>query len=468
MPRSRQTSSTAISTAVADRGDPTLPVLLEYQLPSTAIVNAPVPRMARGITWMVSSMVLACGIAMSVIKVDKVVTAQGKVVARAATIVVQPLETSIVRSIEVREGETVRAGQVLARLDPTFAAADLEALKSQVSAFSAQAGRMQAEMENKPFAYTGSDPHLALQAAIYAQRQSEYSFKLEGYRQKADSMSAQVARSRSDTVGYQDRLGLAVRLEQMRTELDRLGVGSKLNTLAAMDSRTEMQRNLDSVQQAGNAAQRDLAALIAERNGYIQSWHTDVAEKLAEATAKLSDARESFNKAQLRRQLVELRADQDATVLTVGRVSVGSVLTAGQQFISLVPANAPLEIEANIPGNEDGYVHVGDTVAVKFDTFPYTQYGMAHGVVRIVSADSFSVQDEQRNPTGAVAMPQSSGVWYRARITLDRIDLHDTPPNFRLNPGMPVTADVLVGKRTVMAYFLGRAMPLVHEGMREP
>ena len=468
MPRSRQTSSTAISTAVADRGDPTLPVLLEYQLPSTAIINAPVPAMARGITWIVASMVLACGVAMSLIKVDKVVTAQGKVVARAATIVVQPLETSIVRSIEVREGETVRAGQVLARLDPTFAAADLEALKIQVSAFSAQVERMRAEREDKPFAYTGSDPHLALQAAIHAQRQSEYGFKLEGYRQKSESLSAQVARARSDTAGYQERVSYALQLEQMRKELATQGVGSKLNTLAAMDSRSEMQRNLESVQQVGNAAQRDLAALIAERNGYIQSWHTDIAEKLAEATAKLSDARESFNKAQLRRQLVELRADQDATVLTVGKVSVGSVLTAGQQFISLVPANAPLEIEANIPGNEDGYVHVGDQVAVKFDTFPYTQYGMAHGIVRIVSADSFSAQDEQRNPTGAVAMPQSSGVWYRARITLDRIDLHDTPPNFRLNPGMPVTADVLVGKRTVMAYFLGRAMPLVHEGMREP
>ena len=246
MPRSPQISSTAISTAVVDRGDPTLPVILEYQSPSTAIVNAPVPRMARGVTWMVSSMVFACFAAMAIIKVDKVVTAQGKVIARAATIVVQPLETAIVRSIEVREGETVRAGQVLARLDPTFAAADLEALKSQVAAFSAQVARMQAEMENRPFTYVGSDPHLALQTAIYAQRQSEYNFKLEGYRQKADSLSAQVARARSDIVGYQERLSVAQRLEQMRNELDRQGVGSKLNTLSAMDTRAEMQRNLDS------------------------------------------------------------------------------------------------------------------------------------------------------------------------------------------------------------------------------
>jgi HlyD family secretion protein len=475
MPRLPQISSTAISTAVADRADPTLPVILEYQSPSTAIVNAPVPRIARGVSWTVGSMVLACFAAMAIVKVDKVVTAQGKVVARAPTIVVQPLETAIVRSIEVHEGETVRSGQILARLDPTFAAADLEALKSQVAAYSAQVGRMQAEIDGRPFNYTGSDPHLALEAAIYAQRMSEYNFKLEGYRQKADSLSAQIARSRSDIVGYQDRLNVAVNLEKMRNELDRLGVGSKLNTLQAQDSRAEMQRFLDSAEQAGNGAQRDLGAMIAEKNGYIQSWHADIAEKLAEAAAKLSDARESFNKAQLRRQLVELRADQDATVLTVGKVSVGSVLTAGQQFITLVPSNAPLEIEANIAGSEDGYVHVGDPVAVKFDTLPYTQYGMAHGVVRIISPDSFNAQDDQRNPSGAVPIPQSGSsgtaggtMWYRSRITLDQIGLHDTPEGFRLVPGMPVTADVLVGKRTVMAYFLGRAMPLVHEGMREP
>jgi hemolysin D len=475
MPRSPQTSSTAISTAVAGRGDAALPVILEYQSPSTAIVNAPVPRIARGVSWTVGTMVLACFAAMTIIKVDKVVTAQGKVIPRAPTMVIQPLETAIVRSIDVHEGEQVHAGQILARLDPTFAAADLEALKSQVAAYSAQVARLQSEMENRTFTYTGSDPHLALEAAIFAQRMAEYNYKLEGYRQKADSLSAQVAKSRSDIVGYRDRLNVAINLEKMRTELDRLGVGSKLNTLSAQDTRAEMQRNLDSVEQVGNSAQRDLAALIAERNGYIQSWHADVAEKLAEAAAKLSDARESFNKAQLRRQLVEMRAEQDATVLTIGRgISPGSVLTAGQQLITLVPANAPLEVEANIPGSEDGYVHVGDTVAVKFDTFPYTQFGMAHGVVRIVSPDSFNAQDEARNPSGAVPLPSpgatavGGSTWYRARVSLDDIKLHNTPPGFHLIPGMPVTADVLVGKRTVMAYFLGRALPMVSEGMREP
>ena len=161
--------------------------------------------------------------------------------------------------------------------------------------------------------------------------------------------------------------------------------------------------------------------MVAERDGYVQNWHADVSEKLADATGKLSDARESLNKAQLRRQLVELRADRDATVLTVAKVSVGSVLQSGQQFITLVPADAPLEVEANIAGRDDGFVHVGDPVAIKFDTFPFIQYGMAYGTVRTISADSFTAQDEQREPDrrGAGAEQQHRAVLSRAH--------HDRP-----------------------------------------
>jgi len=166
-----------------------------------------------------------------------------------------------------------------------------------------------------------------------------------------------------------------------------------------------------------------------------------------------------------------LRADHDATVLSIGKISIGSVVTAGQQMFSLAPSDAPLEVEINISGAENGYVHLQDPVAIKFETFPYAQYGMARGVVRVISPDSFTQQDEQRNPTGAVPIPQAggtSGVWYRARVSLDQVKLHGIPENFHLLPGMAVTADILVGKRSVMGYLFGKFAPLATEAMREP
>jgi HlyD family secretion protein len=153
----------------------------------------------------------------------------------------------------------------------------------------------------------------------------------------------------------------------------------------------------------------------------------------------------------------------------VAKVSVGSVLQSGQQFITLVPSDAPLEVEADISGRDDGFVHVGDDVALKFDTFPFMQYGMAYGTVRTISADSFTPQDEQRNPTSSVPLPGNmTDPYYRARIAIDRVALRGTPQGFRIAPGMPVTADIKVGKRTVLSYLLGRVLPVASEGMREP
>ncbi len=416
MQLSPRPSSKAIS-VVADRHDPTLPAILEFESPSSAITNAVMPRAARGIVWMVASMFAAAVAAMALIPIDKVVTAQGRVVSKAPTLVVQPLDAAIVRSIEVHDGESVHAGQILARLDPTLAVADVDALVAQVGTLQAQVSRLQAEAEGRPFTYAGLDANLLLQAAIFGQRQAEYHFKIENYVQKVNGLMSAIARARSDAAGYRNRLEVATSVEGMRRELERLQVGSKLNTLSAADNRAEMDRNMRSAEEMANSSQRDLAAMVAERDGYVQSWHADISDKLAEATGKLSDARESLNKAQLHRQMVELRADRDATVLTVAKVSVGSVLQPGQQFITLVPADAPLEVEANIAGRDDGFVHVGDSVAVKFDTFPYHQYGLAYGTVRIISADSFDCagRTAQSDRRGTAAEQQQRTLLPRAR-----------------------------------------------------
>jgi HlyD family secretion protein len=452
----------------AEAKDPTLPAILEFQWPSTAIVNAPMPRSAQRIVWMVASMVAVFVAAMALIPVDQVVTARGVVVAQSPTILVQPLETAIVRSIDVREGQHVQAGQVLARLDPTFATADFVALEAQVQSLDAQVARLQAETEGKPFTYSGADSNWSLQAAIYGHRKAQFDAKVENYAHRIDELSSVIARSNADAAGYRERLGFAQSIEQMRKELESKQAGSKLNTILSMDSRAEMARALNNAERTAEGAKRDQDALAAERDSYIRGWQADASQNLSETKGKASDAREQLNKAKLRRALVELRSETDAVVQSVAKVSVGSVMQSGQQFITLVPADAPLEVEANISGHDNGFVHDHDPVAIKFDTFPYSQYGLAEGMVRIVSPDSFTTQSEERNPTSHVPVPTTAEVFYRSRITIDRVALHDVPEGFRVIPGMPVTADIKVGKRTVLQYLLGLMMPVAKEGMREP
>jgi HlyD family secretion protein len=261
---------------------------------------------------------------------------------------------------------------------------------------------------------------------------------------------------------------VAQKIEGMRKELAAKQYDTALNSLLATDTRLQVQNGLVSAQNEAATGRKDLEAMKAERNAYIQSWNAQVSQTLADKMQNLRDAKENLNKASLRQKLVELRAERDAVVQSIAKVSVGSVLQSGEQFFTLVPVDAPLEIEANVLGQDNGFVHTGDPVSIKFDTFPYSQYGMAEGKVRTISPDSFSAQEEIRNPTSSLALPNSSDPYYRTRITIDKLGLHDVPAGFHVTPGMPVTTDIRVGKRTVLTYLLGRVMPLAQEGMREP
>lgn len=450
------------------KNDPTLPVILEFQQPSTAIINAAVPRSAQGVVWIVASLVVAMIAVAGIFPIDQVVTARGIVVSQAATILVQPLDTSIVRSIDVREGQRVHAGDVLARLDPTFAEADLVALEDQANNLDAEVARLRAETEGRPFNYVGTDPIWVLQASIFEHRKAQLDLKLDNYDHRLQELDAVISRSSSDAAGYRERLDVAQSIEEMRKKLEATQTGSRLNSLIAKDARAEMDRALANAMATGEGAKRDQSALASERDAYLRGWKAEALQKLQETSVKAANTRELVTKAKLRRNLVELRSSVDAVVQAVSKVSVGSVMQSGQQFITLIPTNAPLEVEANIAGRDNGFVHVNDPVAIKFDTFPYSQYGMAEGTVRVVSPDAFNAQAEARNPTSAIPAAATTEPFYRGRISIDRVALHDVPAGFQLVPGMPVTADVKVGKRTVLKYLLGLMLPVTQEAMREP
>ena len=448
-----------------------LPSLLEFHSPTRALMHTPVLFAARGTTWMVSTLAVACIAAAGLIPIDKVVSAAGRIVAKESTTVVQPLETAIVRTINVHEGDVVKKGQILARLDPTFATADLGALQTSAASLQAEVDRLTAEANGTDYRPSNGNPMALLQGAMFIQRKSERLFKNENYTQKISSLQSQVQRALADVFSYSERLKVATLVEEKRRELERLQVGSQLNLLQATDSRLEIKRGLDNAAGQAAQAQRDLQALQAERDAYDQNWRSEVGKDLTEQSRKLSDAQENLKKAELRKQMVELRADQDSTVLSVAKVSPGSVMQSGEQLITLVPTDAPLEVEVNIPGTEIGYVHPGNNVTLKLDTLPYNHYGTIDATVRTVSADSFSTRENDSQPkrgSQPTQAPDQGNSYYRARLTIGESGLHDVPDGFHMMPGMPITADVKAGKRTVLTYLLSRVLPTFMDGMREP
>lgn len=456
--------------ARAGRDDALAPMLLEFQSPSAAVIAQKVPLHSRYTLWVLGSVFAVALVLMGTVPIDRVVTSQGKTVTTSANIAIQPLETSLVRSIDVREGQVVKAGQLLARLDPTFAAADADSLITQVASLQAEVNRLRAEVDGKPYVGDGT-PASQLQAMIFTQRSAERSFRLENYRQKIDSLRVRVAQGMADAESYAQRLAVARKVEAMRVELERQAVGSKLNTFQAQLDRNEAARMLDAARSQAIGAQRDLDAMIAERDSYVQQTRNESSQQLTEQGRKLNEAVENLNKAKLRRALVEIRAESDSIVLSVAPVSVGSVMQSAEQFITLVPLDAPLEIEAVVDGRDAGFVGVGDAVTIKFDTFPYALYGTARGRVQMISPDSFRNPNEDRSRQAG--RPRAANVdfgntYFRARISIDAMTLHDLPTGFQMNPGMPVTADIKIGKRTVLAYLFSRVVPATTEGLREP
>jgi len=412
-------------------------------------------------------LVLSALAASGLIRVDKIVSASGKLVATTPNIIVQAFGESIVESIDVREGDVVRKGQVLARLNPTFATADRTTVKSQVDLLSAKAARLQAMTAGTNYAPDAANPLAALQASIFKQQITEYRYSLQTYGQRIDQLQSKVAGAKSQAAYYRERTSIAANLEDMRKELQARQVGSKLATLTARDGRLNMAAAASQAESEAAQASRELAAQRAERDAFVQRWNAQMSQDLADTRDRLVQAQQSYAKANLNSNLLVLTAPRDAVVLSVGKVSLGSVVASGAPLVQLVPIDAPLSAEVDISGIDSGYVRPGHEVRIKFDTLPFLQYGSAHGVVRSISADSFSPETSPLEG-GSILPSRPRTLYYRGDIALDKITLHDTPPGFRLVPGMPLIADVNVGTRSVLGYFIGKIIPVVSGSMHEP
>ncbi len=451
--------------------------MLEFYSPSMALSNVPAKAVARSTVYVICSMVAVIFILFGVIHIDRIVTGQGKVISMTTEDVVQPLNTSIVKTIAVSVGDVVHKGQLLAQLDPTFTQADNTAALDQVDRYATEIDRLNAENKQVQYHPRQLSPGALVQEGIFAQRASAREAELRYYQGQIDAQRALQAQADANIRQYAKETGVAVDVERMRVQLEHDQVGSRIDTAQAISARLEAERQvLTSVQQAENARQT-VSALKGQLDNYNQQWFADVSQTITSDAVQLAQYRDQLEHAALSNKMIDLRAPEDGTVLSLASVSVGSVLQAGQTFFTLVPLNAPLEIDVQATGDQAGFVTVGQPVDVKFQTFPSMEFGDGHGSVRLVSSDSF-LTGSQPSSAGASAGTTSSSVFtglapvsayfYDVRVTLDRLALKHVARETRIVPGMPVSADIKVGERTIWEYLLERMLPVFQEGMREP
>lgn len=437
-----------------------------FQSETAEITEAAEPTGVRVTVFVLAAFVVALVVLAMVTRLDRVVTSTGgEIVTMQPTVVVQALDPSLIKTINVREGERVKAGDVLATLDPTFATADVDALKLQIAGLDAQMARCEAELAGRSYtAPPTTDPAASrygeLQQALYAQRKAQYDEQIRAYNSQIAQVTATIAKLRHNSSRYADRAKLANEIERMRATLAAAQVGSRLNLLVATDQKTELLRNLEADQNSLVESQHQLQATTSTRDAFAQQWLAQASQELVTARNQRDAARQQLEKALRKKDLVRLAATEDSVVLRMAKLSVGSVLKEGDPLIYLAPLNSPVEAEARVTPRDVGFIRPGDPVKVKLDAFNFIEHGMVEGTIRWISEGSFTTDDRNGQPT--------QEPYYKVRVALTDTKLRNVPDSFRLIPGMTLTADVHIGTRSVLMYLVNGAVRGASEAMREP
>ena len=439
-------------------------IIPQFQSETDAISEAPQPQWARVTVFTLAALFLSAVLIMCLTRIDRVVTSVGgKLVSAELVNVFQALDPSIIKSINVREGDEVETGQVLATLDPTFSAADVKQLRQQVASLRAQIARDDAQLNNHPLVLAQeTDPDAVKSANVqkdyYNQQVAQYQAQLKSFNEKISQTQATIQKYQTDASHYQQREQIAKQIENMRAILAEHGSGSQLNYLTSQDTRIDMLRTLEYDHNSLVEAQHTLASQTADRDAFIQQWSAQLSQDLVTARNSLDTAQASLEKAQRHHDLVRLSASEPSVVLTVAKLSVGSVLKEGDTLFTLMPVNAPLEAEIRIASRDVGFVRPSDRCVLKIDAFNYMEHGTAEGSIRWISDNAFTT-DDNGQPVDA---------YYKARCGVDATHFVDVPAKFRLIPGMTLQADVNVGTRSVAMYLLGGILRGFGEAMREP
>jgi hemolysin D len=421
------------------------------------------PRLLRMISVMLALLTVALIGLSAVTRVDIVVTGHGRLAADHPTDVLQPLDRAIVRTLLVRPGDIVHKGQVLATLDPTFAAADLAALEAHARALEAETTRLQDEADSVAYApAAGAGPEAGLQLGLFAQRQREYAARLASFDQALAhdaSASVTIEGQRAALVRQAD---IARNVRDLRETLLRSAVGSRLQFLEAQAALAHAEGDVQDA--SGRLSELSHATLThrADRTAFIETWRRELLDTLALRRVALADAVAGVAKAAHLRDLVVVTAPEDGVVLEVAARSPGSVLRDAEPLLTLLPAHAGLQAEITIRSSDIGYVREGDPVSLKIDAYPYQRHGVLHGRVRTIEAASF--EPDAAHP----AEPQGGGAMHRVFVDLQDTSLQDMPPGTGPIPGMTLSGDVRVGTRSVLAYFLAPVTRGFQQSFREP
>jgi len=442
-------------------------------------------------------------------QIDIVAVANGRIVVTEGTKQIQPLETSVVKAIRVKDGDRVKAGQLLIELDPTAAAADNTRVSTERSTQLSEAwraaallqalgakpleladeGKGEGKASKKAKAARGGAPTLPPEAdrpdsglsatELAAARQQLDAEWQDIQAQKAklaadiEAKQAELATVREQVAKLKATLPLAEKREADYKTLVEQGFVKGHDSEDRMRARIEMAQDLATYR----ARREEIKASIAQAEQARRAWMADTLKALHERRTKADSQQRQLqaegSKASQRERLTNLTAPVDGTVQQLAIHTAGGVVTPAQVLLVVVPDAAQVTADVTLENKDVGFVNLGQEAEIKLETFPYTRYGTVPAKVTTITADAVMQTPQQANMQsgqsvreGLQAAP-SGGAVFPATLTLAQSTINVDGRPIRLTPGMNVTAEIKTGKRRVIEYLLSPVQSYAKEALRE-
>jgi len=434
---------------------------LEFAPGLLSIQESPPPKLPRVMMYIMTGLFVILLIWAIFGKLDVVATAEGRLLPETFVKIVQPADSGIVKEILVHEGEQVKAGQILMKMDSNLTQADNRSIKNELMIKSLQLRRIDAELHNKKMQKRKEDPD-----DLYSQVIAQYRARRLSYEGAIAQEKATLSKVRFDlkaSQGILEKLQKTVPIYQSTAlKYENMAKAGFVGKVIAEDKQREkIEKEQDLQSQIANVSSlKEVITSSEKRLSQITSnYLTELHNERVEMDSQYRKLKEEWNKIVYKGGLLELKAPQAGTLKDLATHTIGTVVSPGTVLMTIVPHDEPLQAEIMLKNQDVGFVHEGLQVMLKLAAYPFQKYGMIEGTVTHVGADAI-------DDTSAQVMPADM---YRYKVMIklhvQHLELENT--RLKLAPGMQVIAEIHQGHRTVMEYLLSPVRRAWLEAARE-
>ena len=430
-------------------------------------------------------------------QIDIVASAEGKLVPTSYVKIVQPPEQGIVKDILIREGQTVKAGQVLVRMDALLTDADQKTLAADAAVRALALRRIKAELASVSGGVVvggvfTQQTHDAPE--LFHKVKAQFDSNRHSLNTAISHEQATLQKARSDrAAAVEVRKKLFDALPFYRQQDDsyqKLAKDGFVGQIQAQDKRRERFEKEQDLQTQEHAIKSSEATIVQSERKIAQiqaDYRRNLQTEQMTETTQEEKARQELAKIEHRGKLLELKAPQDGIVKDLATHTPGTVVSPGTILMTLVPQGEKLRAEVYVTNQDIGFVKSGQETKVKLAAYPFQKYGMLDGTVFAVSADARE-SEAPASPGGSAlagadkpaAAQRAQSLTYKAVVDLSAQMLRaggatpnaasnsaPTRQQYSLTPGMAVTAEIKLGTRSVMEYLLSPVQGAFHEAGRE-